>query len=106
MYVVQQPVRVQRTSFHYRWEALKREASGNLTPSFYLTVVCDVFEVKTSGEGGCCQHGWHHGRQRQFKLLYHLTDWTMQSGWILESMGGCWLIPFLLYLDMHICSQR
>lgn len=31
MYVVQQPVSVQRTSFHYRWGALKKEGSGNLT---------------------------------------------------------------------------
>lgn len=31
MYVVQQPTSVQRTSFHYQYRALKREASGNLT---------------------------------------------------------------------------
>lgn len=31
MDVIQQPISVQQTSFHYRWGALKREASGNLT---------------------------------------------------------------------------
>lgn len=56
MYVVQQPVRVQRTSFHYRWESLKKEASGNLTPSFFQTATSlrsrQVVKEATASTGG------------------------------------------------------
>ena len=64
MHVVQQPISVQRTSFNYQLGGLKRETSGNLTLSFFPTVVPHIFKVKTSFEADRCQHGFYRGHQR------------------------------------------